>query len=98
MASESHAAPALPKPENILFTETQAAQRLLLSVRTLQGWRLTGGGPAYIKAGRAVRYRASDIEQWIEGRRRLSTSDPGSCRRRPTNDNSAAEDAPGGDS
>jgi predicted DNA-binding transcriptional regulator AlpA len=98
MASESHALPVVSKPENILLTETQAAQRLLLSVRTLQGWRLTGGGPAFIKAGRAVRYRASDIEHWIEGRRRLSTSDPGGCRRSSTRGNDGAEDAPVGDS
>jgi predicted DNA-binding transcriptional regulator AlpA len=61
-----------------LLSETQTAEFLGLSTRTLQGWRLRGCGPAYIKVGgRAVRYRRSDLELWIEERRRESTSDPG---------------------
>jgi predicted DNA-binding transcriptional regulator AlpA len=54
------------------------AQFLGLSPRTLESWRLTGGAPAYIKVGRRVRHRRSDLEAWLDARRRTSTSDPGS--------------------
>jgi helix-turn-helix protein len=39
------------------FNESQAANLLGVSVRTLQAWRFRGGGPRYIKIGRAVRYQ-----------------------------------------
>jgi hypothetical protein len=49
-----------------LFTEVQAADALNLSIRTLQAWRSRCCGPAYIRAGRAVRYRGRDLLAWIE--------------------------------
>ncbi len=61
-----------------LVNQKQAAQFLGLSPRTLESWRLTGGGPVYIKVGRRVRYRGCDLEAWLNARRRISTSDPGS--------------------
>ena len=38
-------------------TEMQAAIFLGVSVRTLQAWRIRGGGPPYAKMGRSVRYQ-----------------------------------------
>ena len=35
------------------------------------------GGPPMIRFGRTVRYRVSDIREWIEARRVASTSDEG---------------------
>jgi hypothetical protein len=65
-------------PSRTLLTETQAAEWLQVSVRTLQNWRLRGGtGPVFIKAGRAVRYRTSDLFSWLDVQCRRSTSDPG---------------------
>lgn len=61
----------------LLLREGGAAERLGLSVRTMQQWRLTGAGPVFVKAGRCVLYKVSDLDQWIEERRRKSTSDPG---------------------
>jgi hypothetical protein len=49
-----------------LITEVQAADLLRLSVRTLQAWRARAFGPAYVQAGRAVRYRRRDLVAWIE--------------------------------
>lgn len=48
-----------------LLTEAQTAQVLSLSIRTLQSWRGRGSGPHFVRAGRAVRYRRSDIEHWV---------------------------------
>jgi hypothetical protein len=49
-----------------LLTEVQAADLLSLSVRTLQAWRTRAFGPAFVRAGRAVRYRRRDLSTWID--------------------------------
>jgi hypothetical protein len=49
----------------VLLTEEQAAELLALSVRTLQAWRLRGAGPAFVRAGSAVRYQRIAIADWI---------------------------------
>lgn len=48
-----------------LLTELSAAALLHLSVRTLQSWRGRGTGPSFVRMGRAIRYRRSDLEQWV---------------------------------
>lgn len=57
-----------------LLSEVEAAEYLSLSVRTLQQWRLTGGGPAYSKLGRRVRYSRFDLEGFVAANRRAHTS------------------------
>ena len=60
-----------------LLTESQVASRLAVSPRTLQMWRLKGGGPPFVKMGSAVRYRPDDIEHWVSDNLRAHTADPG---------------------
>jgi predicted DNA-binding transcriptional regulator AlpA len=43
------------------LNEYQAAEFLGLSVRTLQAWRVRGGGPRYLKIGKAVRYQRREL-------------------------------------
>jgi hypothetical protein len=52
-----------------LCTPDQAAEFLQIPVRQLQQWRWLGIGPAYIKVGRAVRYRQTDLDAYIEAHR-----------------------------
>lgn len=57
-----------PKPDYAsyeMLTEVDAAKKLNIAIKTLQGWRLKGGGPNFCKFGRSVRYRTTDIENWI---------------------------------
>lgn len=67
-------------PEKLLLTEGEAAALLGFSRRYLQGKRLDGDGPTYVKLGGGakngpVRYRPQDLERWIEAhQRRNSTS------------------------
>lgn len=61
---------------NDLLTEVEAAPRVGVSVKTLQGWRVSGNGPRFIKAGRRVVYDPADIEAWKDERRVSSTSQP----------------------
>ena len=61
-----------------LMTETEAAEYLRLTPRALQSWRTQGRGPRFVRiSARAVRYRVVDLKNWVEGRLRSSTSDPG---------------------
>jgi hypothetical protein len=55
-----------------LLTEREAAERLRLSVRTLQKWRWSGFGPQFKTLGRSVRYSVEDLEN-------LATSSTRSC-------------------
>ncbi len=56
------------------LTTEQAAQVLGLKPTTLEIWRCRGDGPAFLKLGRAVRYRHEDLLKFIDEGRRESTS------------------------
>ena len=51
------------------MTESEAASRLGLKVATLRAWRHQGRGPAYVRLGRAVRYLAVDIDDFLNSNR-----------------------------
>ena len=59
-----------------LLTEVQAAEALSLSVRTLQAWRPRGAGPAFVRAGRAIRYRRRDLLAWMDANTVTANSSP----------------------
>lgn len=54
-----------PTESDALLTEVAAARLLRLSIRTLQAWRCRGMGPAFVRVGRAIRYRHADLIAWI---------------------------------
>ncbi|NJL27402.1 MAG: helix-turn-helix domain-containing protein [Thermoanaerobaculia bacterium] len=65
-------------PKANLLTSVEAARHLGFSPRTLENWRLSGAGPAYLRvSARCVRYRQSDLDAWVQQKLRRSTSDPG---------------------
>jgi hypothetical protein len=57
-----------------LLTETEAAQVRRQSIRTLQAERLRGDGCPFVKLGRSVRYRRSDVLRFIESNVKTSTT------------------------
>lgn len=63
------------KEIEIPMTTKQAAQALGIKPGTLEIWRVRGDGPAYMKIGRAVRYRRDDLEAFLSQARRGSTSE-----------------------
>ena len=65
----------LPKEDAVLLNEVDAAERLGFSPKTLRQWRWKGQGPVHLKIGRSVRYRESDIEEFIRKNERRP-SDP----------------------
>lgn len=54
--------------------ERETARILGISVRTLQTWRVTGGGPAFVKVGAAIRYNPETLAAWLESRTVNSTA------------------------
>lgn len=52
-------------PESGLMPPKIAAKYLGVSVRCLEDWRYKGYGPAFIHLGRHVRYRRSDVDDWL---------------------------------
>lgn len=60
-------------PTDKLDTEA-AAKYCGVGKSTLEKLRLTGGGPAYLKPTRSVIYQVSDLDRWLDLKRRRSTS------------------------
>jgi len=59
-----------------LMNEHEAAAFIGYSVRSLQGWRVKGGGPRFVRvSARSIRYRRRDLIQWAEERLVSSTSE-----------------------
>ena len=47
--------------EEKLLTAEELAERWVIAVRTLEGWRNAGKGPVWLKIGGQVRYRLADV-------------------------------------
>ena len=58
-----------------LVDNKQAADILGVHYLTLQNWRSTGKSPKFIKVGRSVRYRLSDLKAWLEAKTRNHTGE-----------------------
>ncbi len=52
-------------PEDRLITEKEVQSLLRLGESTVQQWRLKGRGPRFVKLGRTVRYRLSDVQEYV---------------------------------
>jgi excisionase family DNA binding protein len=54
-----------------LLSEIEAAEYMGIAPNTLNGWRCTGRyALKFIKVGRLVRYKLSDLEEFLERRTR----------------------------
>ena len=58
------------------MTQSQLAQRWMLSPRTLEQWRWLGKGPKFLKIGARVLYREEDIEAYEARQVCQNTSGP----------------------
>lgn len=57
-----------------LIGEATLAALLAVSRSTLQSWRYSGKGPRYIKVGRLIRYRNSDVDAFLHASTRETAS------------------------
>ena len=62
-------------PTDKIMPPTEAAEYVGLSESMLAKMRCLGGGPVYIKLGRAVRYPQNDLDEWLAARRVRHSSD-----------------------
>jgi excisionase family DNA binding protein len=59
-----------------LYDVSDAARRLKVSVSFLNKLRSqNGGGPRFLRLGRAVRYREEDLDAWAGSKAATSTSE-----------------------
>lgn len=58
-----------------LYLPPEAADQLRTNARTLERWRTTGTGPAFVKVGRRVCYRRSDLEAFVQRQTRQQTTE-----------------------
>jgi hypothetical protein len=61
-----------------LYTPQEYAEVRRCSLKTLERERAAGTGCPYVLIGRRVYYRPADIEAFLAGRVRRSTSEPSS--------------------
>ena len=59
---------ALPDPSEMM-TKGETAVLIRRSPRTLDHWRLTGGGPPAFRVGRRLYYLRSDVIKWLAEQR-----------------------------
>ena len=60
--------------ERTFLTVREAATLLGLTPRTLDGYRVTGDGPAFHRFGSRVLYARFDVEAWVKAKRRPRVS------------------------
>jgi len=51
-----------------LLNEYDVSRLTGMSVASVRRWRLLGQGPKYLKIGSAVRYKATDVAEWVDSR------------------------------
>ena len=61
------------------LNQTELAARWTISARTLERWRWTGEGPAFLKIGGRVVYRLEDVQAYEQARQRHSTAERGAA-------------------
>jgi len=52
------------------------AEEIQASEPTIVSWRQNGTGPDYIRVGRLIRYRRSDVDRWLEENTQRHTPRP----------------------
>ncbi len=63
-----------PTFEDRLIGEKEVADLLSLGLSTVQQWRVKGKGPKFLRLGRLVRYRTSDVLDYIESLKAFSST------------------------
>lgn len=58
-----------PKQTEHLLSLDEVADWLGVPLGTLKDWRLHGEGPTGFRLGKHVRFRACDVEEWLETQR-----------------------------
>lgn len=49
-----------------LLSQQALAERLGVPLGTLTDWRYRNKGPAFVRIGKHIRYRTTDVEAWLD--------------------------------
>lgn len=58
-----------------LITPDTLADRLEVTRRVVDEWRVRGTGPVYIRVGRTVRYEPAAVDAWLRRQQYTRTSE-----------------------
>jgi hypothetical protein len=58
-----------------IMTAAEVAEYLRVPLKSLYTWRYTHDGPPSARVGKYLRYRRTDVEDWLVGRMRFSRDD-----------------------
>lgn len=62
-----------PKPAvEKLLTADELADVLQLPIQTVRMWSHRGVGPQAVRVGRFLRYKPSDVNQWIDSQKKTN--------------------------
>jgi predicted DNA-binding transcriptional regulator AlpA len=64
-SSSVHQQCTTSEPDRCL-SERQVAALLGVSIAALRKWRRVGGGPPYLRIGKLIRYRFSDLQNFMD--------------------------------
>jgi excisionase family DNA binding protein len=62
-------------PDETLHDLDWLAAYLGIPKKTIYGWRLRGEGPPAYRVGKHLRYRRSDVDDWLAERRQVSAGE-----------------------
>jgi excisionase family DNA binding protein len=58
-----------------LLSTDEVSRVLVIPAGTLANWRWMGTGPRFLRVGRHVRYRRTDVEAWIDAQVHAAAAD-----------------------
>jgi excisionase family DNA binding protein len=64
-----------PSPDDPFLTAQELSTMLRVSLSTVYRWNWQKSGPPFYKARGRLRYRASDVERWLQERRSREEGD-----------------------
>jgi len=68
MAARTEATTVKTQGLSVLMDPSEVGEYLGVPTGTLANWRYQGRGPAFVRVGRHVRYRAEDVGEWLAKR------------------------------
>jgi hypothetical protein len=57
------------KRDRAALPASEAAHYIGIAHNTLKKWRVTGDGPAYVRAGSRIVYLIEDLDSWLRANR-----------------------------
>jgi excisionase family DNA binding protein len=58
-----------------LLSPDEVSEQLQVPIETLRRWRYERRGPTFVRVGKAIRYRQSDVDVWL-ARMTVESSSP----------------------